>query len=68
MSLPEATADAAASGVETTSDPMLAAVIDALSGTNAIDPLALMRTQLDARARENPQIAQLLHRSATSPS
>lgn len=60
MSSPETTTDAAASGIGPAPNPMLAAVIEALSGTNSIDPLSVMRTQLDTRALENPQIAQLL--------
>lgn len=43
-----------------TPDPMLGVLIDALSGTGRVDPLALLRTQLDAQTRDNPQAVQIL--------
>lgn len=63
MSLSDPVADTSStgSGLGPAPNPMLGAVIDALSGTRPIDPLALMRTQLDSYAQDNPQVAQLLH-------
>ena len=43
-----------------TPDPMFRVLIDALSGTGRVDPLALLRTQLETQARDNPQAAQIL--------
>jgi len=43
-----------------TTDPMLGVLIDALSGKGQIDTLALLRAQVDAQARDNPQAAQIL--------
>ncbi|MBA2590973.1 MAG: hypothetical protein H0U97_01425 [Gammaproteobacteria bacterium] len=47
-------------GLGATPDPMLSALIGALSGTGGVDPLALLRTQLDGQAGQNPQAAQIL--------
>ena len=41
-------------------NPMLSVLIDALSGSGRVDPLALLQTQLGAQAQTNPQVAQIL--------
>ena len=60
MNLPDPIANTSPATNGAAPNPMLAAVIDALSGAGPIDSLTLMRTQLDSHARDNPQIAQLL--------
>lgn len=62
MSMPDPTPDTSSTGDDPGAmpNPALGALIDALSGTGGVDPLALLRTQLDARAGHNPQAAQIL--------
>jgi hypothetical protein len=43
-----------------TPNPMLSALIAALSGTAPMDPLALLQTQLATQAQDNPQMAEIL--------
>lgn len=62
MSMSDSTPEASSmvGDLSKSTDPMLALLIDALSGKGQIDSLALLRTQLDARAGDNPQAAQIL--------
>jgi hypothetical protein len=62
MSMSNPTPDTSSMGDDlgATPDPALSVLIDALSGTGGVDPLALLRTQLDAQAGHNPQVAQIL--------
>lgn len=45
---------------EAAPNPMLGALIDALRGQGPMDPLALLRTQLDAQGQHDPQKAEIL--------
>ena len=62
MSMSELMSDISSIGGDAgeTTDPMLGVLIDALSGKGQIDPLVLLRTQLDVQARDNPKAAQIL--------
>jgi hypothetical protein len=47
-------------GADAAPNPMLGALISALSGSAPLDPLALLQQQLGGQAQRNPQVAQLL--------
>lgn len=57
MSMPDPTPDTSSMGDDpgATPDPMLSALIDALSGTGGVDPLALLRTHRQGATHRRPR-------------